>query len=246
VTCGDLPDLRSLTMPLIEELDIEVATLDTLEGVDLDDSVDREIVTERASALYLGLAAGSQESHEPAAAAARRWLAGAAVAVMLLAGGWLALRSTGQRAPDPAGVAATPPTVRQAPPRPARPAPAPVTPARPTPEASAPAATTGRREPQAHKPAASAPSKFRREEPRRGDVQPLRDPLPVVNSIMVAPDRRLAVVAGEIVREGDTIGRRVLVRIERDSLVLREPSGHEVRAYIRRGVAPRQSGAAPG
>jgi hypothetical protein len=62
----------------------------------------------------------------------------------------------------------------------------------------------------------------------------------VVNSIMVAPDRRLAVVAGEIVREGDTIGRRVLVRIERDSLVFREPSGHEVRAYIRRRVAPRE------
>jgi hypothetical protein len=67
----------------------------------------------------------------------------------------------------------------------------------------------------------------------------------VVNSIMVAPDRRLAVVAGEIVREGDTIGRRVLVRIERDSLVLREPSGHEVRVYIRRTVAPREGSGRP-
>lgn len=241
VTCGDLPDLRSLTMPLIEELDIEVETLDTLEGVDLDGRVDREIVTERASALYLGLAAGIQASHEPASATARRWLAGAAVAVMMLAGGWLALRSVGQRAPDPAGLAAPAPTVRQPPTDPAGPTPAPVTPVRPTPEASAPAATTGRREPQGHKPAASAPSKSRREEPGREDVQPLRDPLPMVNSIMVAPDRRLAVVAGEIVREGDSIGRRVLVRIERDSLVLREPSGHEVRAYIRRSLAPRQS-----
>ena len=33
VTCGNLPDLRSLTMPLIEELDIEVETLDSLEGL---------------------------------------------------------------------------------------------------------------------------------------------------------------------------------------------------------------------
>ena len=32
VTCGDLPDLRSLTMPLIEELNLEVETLDSLEG----------------------------------------------------------------------------------------------------------------------------------------------------------------------------------------------------------------------
>src|SRR3954470_12188109 len=33
VTCGNLPDLRALTMPLIEELDIEVETLDSLEGL---------------------------------------------------------------------------------------------------------------------------------------------------------------------------------------------------------------------
>jgi hypothetical protein len=33
VTCGNLPDLRSLTMPLIEELDIEVETLDSLDGL---------------------------------------------------------------------------------------------------------------------------------------------------------------------------------------------------------------------
>ena len=31
VTCGDLPELRSLTMPLIEELDLEVETLDSPE-----------------------------------------------------------------------------------------------------------------------------------------------------------------------------------------------------------------------
>lgn len=33
VTCGDLPDLRSLTMPLIEELDLEVETLDSQAGL---------------------------------------------------------------------------------------------------------------------------------------------------------------------------------------------------------------------
>jgi hypothetical protein len=245
VTCGNLPDLRSLTMPLIEELDIEVETLDTLEAVDLNGRVDREIVMERASTLYLALAAGTRESHEPAGTPARRWLAGAAAAVMVLAGGWLGLRTTGRRAPNPAGVAVPNPIVSQRPDPPAGPAPAPVTPAPPTPEASAPAATTGRREPQAHNPAARAPGKPRRAEPRGEDGQPLRDPLPVVNSIMVAPDRRLAVVAGEIVREGDTIGRRVLVRIERDSLVLREPSGHEVRVYIRRTVAPREGSGRP-
>jgi hypothetical protein len=33
ITCGNLPDLRSLTMPLIEELDLEVETLDSLDGL---------------------------------------------------------------------------------------------------------------------------------------------------------------------------------------------------------------------
>ncbi len=34
LTCGDMPDLRSLAMPLIEELDVEVETLDSLAGID--------------------------------------------------------------------------------------------------------------------------------------------------------------------------------------------------------------------
>ena len=32
--CGDMPEIRSLTAPLIEHLNIEVETLDTLEGID--------------------------------------------------------------------------------------------------------------------------------------------------------------------------------------------------------------------
>lgn len=34
VLCGDMPELRSLTAPLIERLNVEVETLDTLEGID--------------------------------------------------------------------------------------------------------------------------------------------------------------------------------------------------------------------
>jgi hypothetical protein len=68
-------------------------------------------------------------------------------------------------------------------------------------------------------------------------MKPLRAPVPQVNSILVAPDRRLAVVAGEIVREGDAVGPRVLIRIEPDAVVLREPSGHEVRVPIRRKLS---------
>jgi hypothetical protein len=35
VTCGNLPEIRALTAPLIEELDIEVESLDSLEGLDV-------------------------------------------------------------------------------------------------------------------------------------------------------------------------------------------------------------------
>jgi hypothetical protein len=64
----------------------------------------------------------------------------------------------------------------------------------------------------------------------------LTAPLPVVNSILVAPDRRLAVLDGVIVREGEAVGSRVLIRIEPDAVILREPSGHEVRVSLRRRV----------
>jgi hypothetical protein len=50
----------------------------------------------------------------------------------------------------------------------------------------------------------------------------------------VAPDRRLAVLDGEIVREGDAVGARVVIRIESRAVVLREPSGREVTIPIRR------------
>ena len=55
VTCGNLPDLRALTMPLIEELDMEVETLDSLEGlVVAPETADR--LTDTASALRLACA----------------------------------------------------------------------------------------------------------------------------------------------------------------------------------------------
>ena len=34
VLCGDMPEIRSLTAPLIEQLNVEVETLDTLDGID--------------------------------------------------------------------------------------------------------------------------------------------------------------------------------------------------------------------
>jgi len=65
------------------------------------------------------------------------------------------------------------------------------------------------------------------------DIDPEKAPLPQVNSILVAPDRRLAVLDGAIVREGEKVGPRVLLKIEQDAVILREPSGRDVRVPIR-------------
>ena len=55
ITCGNLPDLRSLTMPLIEELDMEVETLDSLEGLVVTPEV-ADRLSEAASAIRLACA----------------------------------------------------------------------------------------------------------------------------------------------------------------------------------------------
>jgi hypothetical protein len=62
---------------------------------------------------------------------------------------------------------------------------------------------------------------------------PLKDPLPRVDSILIDQDRRLAILNGAVARIGDSVGARVLVQIDRDGVVLREPSGLVVRVTLR-------------
>jgi len=57
--------------------------------------------------------------------------------------------------------------------------------------------------------------------------------LPKVDSILIDQDRRLAIVDGTIVMIGDAVGPRVVVQIDRDGVVLREPSGVSVRLTLR-------------
>ena len=246
VTCGDLPDLRSLTMPLIEELDIEVETLDTLDGIAVEGAAAGDAVADQAPAIRLACAAAAGS----AASGSERWRLVAATVVLLaiLTGAWMLMRSPSgsrtdrgsQQARQPATApvrasrppaattretaSVTPPFAQSSGtangPAPGRPAPAPPVPG----SLESPAATTGLTPPSPGP--APAPAVQRR--------VPLSSPLPVVNSILVAPDRRLAVLDGEIVREGDAVGPRVLIRIEPRAVVLREPSGHEIRVPIRR------------
>jgi hypothetical protein len=59
ITCGDLPDLRSLTMPLIDELDIEVETLDSVEGLIIPPLARREHLPDSLAAVRLACAAAA-------------------------------------------------------------------------------------------------------------------------------------------------------------------------------------------
>jgi hypothetical protein len=62
----------------------------------------------------------------------------------------------------------------------------------------------------------------------------LKDPVPRVTAILVAADRRLATVGdeGQIIAVGDTIGRRVVVGIDDRTVLLREPSGVQIRVAL--------------
>lgn len=69
--------------------------------------------------------------------------------------------------------------------------------------------------------------------PQTRRVVPLDESLPVVDSILLDQNRRLAVLGGTIVSVGDRVGSRTVAQIERDFVVLREPSGMLVRLAIR-------------
>ena len=90
VTCGDLPELRSLTMPLTEELDLEVETLDSLEGLRPVGKATVERLAESAPAIRLACAAALARIDRGGAPRARvaRIAAAAALAAALGYGGY--------------------------------------------------------------------------------------------------------------------------------------------------------------
>ncbi|HEY3884269.1 MAG TPA: hypothetical protein VGL62_03605, partial [Vicinamibacterales bacterium] len=91
VTCGNLPDLRSLTMPLIEELDVEVETLDSFEGLAVKPGV-ADKSGDAAAALRIACAAALARGTRPAGAmppSRTRWLTPAAALILVVGLGWL-------------------------------------------------------------------------------------------------------------------------------------------------------------
>ncbi len=249
ITCGTLPDLRSLTMPLIEELDVEVETLDFLDGIVVQDDV-RERAMERAPAIRLacaGAVARPSRFRDPAALVRpRRWLRAVAAAIALLAIGAasaLLWTSTYGRSPE------TAPVARSTASQPSAAVPAPASPASAVPTTGRPEAPVPTRAaPSTHGAEVRHPAPPRAQEPEpapalpapadRVRAAPLRDPLPSVSTILVSEDRRLAMVDGHIVSVGDRVGRRTVAAIESHAVRFREPSGLQIRVGLGGGDQP--------
>jgi hypothetical protein len=236
ITSGHVPDLRSLTMPLIEALDIEFETLDSPSGLKAKGPVEAAL-GQTASSLRLAAAAAcaidrSGTSHSG------RWL-GAAAVLTLAAGvaAWgFTMRSASLDRTSDTG----------APPAP-EPPPVVVTqsgapaPAIQQPDSSAaPVATSPPPEPVPAPRPQPRPSIGTRgaDRPDGATVPASPDPLPTVGGVLISADRKLAVVEGAVVGLGDRVGSHTVAGIEPNAVIFRDAAGRETRVPIR----PRSGG----
>jgi hypothetical protein len=258
LVCGNLPELRSLSMLLIEEMDIEVETLDSLDLLESAEVASADAVPSLQLAAAVALPAQvGRVAPEPVSSAADDRRAPAIprrtplVLALAIAGAWSALQlgSSSPAAPffpdaslfaaAPAPVTSSTPaapttsTTPTAPPVQSSPPPPPVADLRPE-------ATMGRiREAEpAPAPPAAAPAAPQHTASRPAGPSPAAtayavDPLPRVDGIMISGIRRVAIVDGEVVSPGDKVGARTVARIDREGVVLMEPGGREIRVAIR-------------
>jgi hypothetical protein len=235
VTCGDLPELRSMTMQLIDELDLEVETLDSTEGLRPTERARDERFVELAPAIRLACAAVLEQlARTESTTATRPWIPAAlAAAVLAVAAGYVQWNGRGpssvvstdeprsdssfSRAPAPSAVVLEAPETTAG-----------VQPA--VPLASPPSEQSGAA--SADKNHGAFPSASSRLE-TSATPQALTEPIPRVDSVLIDGTRRLAIVDGAIRGVGDSVGMRTIARIDRAAIVLREPSGLEVEVALR-------------
>jgi hypothetical protein len=248
--CGDMPEIRSLTAPLIDRLNIEVETLDTLEGIDpmnLPEPADR--FTDQAAAFRLATAIavetlpvnllGSNQSTGYLNRINRRVVAGGAAAAVAFAA-FAYTRSGVDRgsarvegqiaaahpAVKPPSNPVTPPGSIRALPAEPRVAPA---------EArvlSGDARELAGEAPPPRSPRATGPTRPSPDSARVQQSAPVaianrsaQAPDPVVRSILYSASRQVALVDGRIVKPGDRLGAMFVSAIERDAIILTTPGG---------------------
>jgi hypothetical protein len=226
VASGTVPELRMLTMPLIADLNIEFETMDSPAGIDVSPE-SAAVVAEFAPAVRLAWVSAAAGASQGRDIALGRWLGAAAVAVLATGAAWWGFTLWSDTArnlttiPAQAAPVAVAPLPNRTDPvqQPARDVVAPAAPADPRPAGIQGAQpTSGLAGSRTPKPVGS---------------QPLDLPLPTVTGILISSDRQFAVIDGAVLSAGDKVGPRVVVRIEPAAVILREPSGHEVRVPVR-------------
>jgi hypothetical protein len=211
VTCGNLPEIRSLTMPLIEELDVEVETLDSFEGLTVQpDAVDR--LADVAASLRLACAGAiarptrrwdESKRRDISPGAMLKIALAAGVILAALVGGWWWWQQPARPAARPSPQSATRPPggpPNQNPPatrKPAPPAPPTVAsaakpsvanpPQSPLPPQKAPEQRSAPTAGQPSAPAASAPAQKMPEPRSVPDAAAARPPQPAVQAAAPPP-----------------------------------------------------------
>jgi len=226
--CGTTGELRSLSMLLIEELDLDVETLDSADrlGPTYPEALGGAAAFQLAAAAALPRVETRQEHVEarernaPGRSASRPI---ATLSAVLLAVLWSSLQLSGSSpaTPFPSPAAAILADQLREP---------------PVIEPWQPEATMGRvgALPVARPAEEAAPSVVGTAAPRRERATGVVTArLPNVDGIMISGERRLAIVDGIVVAPGDSVAGRLVTAIDRGGIVLREPSGRELRVAIR-------------
>jgi hypothetical protein len=223
LACGNLPNLRSLMMLLIDEVDLEIETLDAPDLLEADAASGG--IGESIRALQLATASPARPPARPSVQVF------ATAAAIVLVAMWSALEVAGSSParpvfPDGAPLLAEIPAVPQLP--------AEATMGR----IAAPAGDQTAAEPPVVVTQPTSVERVPVPSPSLGRTAPrpggsATESIPRVDGIMIAGEHKLAIVGGATVAVGDRVGPYVVEAIERGGVVLRDASGRTVFVAIR-------------
>jgi hypothetical protein len=228
--CGGMPELRSMSVALMERLDVEVEPLDSLFGIDAQRLPQRAAdFRERAADFRLAWAAASESPSVDLYRGRRRHAMRANLSLAVAAAGALAGLAVGWQMDGwwgPAQIVRTRVARLEMPERPVTrvravlPQRADVTP--PAADVVEPAVATTLKAERALPPPLRAAERSAPNNPVRETVLPFNG---VLETILYGPERRLAIVNGRIVQTGDAISGSRVVEITETALVLRNRDG---------------------